>query len=87
MLNKKKRGQITLFIIIGLIILMGVFGVIYISSLQKEKIETAAERLASIQIPNWAEPINEYVKQCIQTVALKGFKNCVYPRYINGCDR
>ena len=70
----KKKGQITVFIILGIVILLGVIGFIYILNKKIDEIKVPVERVA-IDLPNWAEPINLYVEECIQTIAIKGFKN------------
>ena len=65
----QKRGQITLFIVIGLIILLGAGITIYLTVLQEPKTIEQAELPAVQQVPAEAEPIREYVRSCIYETA------------------
>lgn len=64
---KQKRGQITLFIIIGIVVLFGVFAVLYVNAQikkQNQPVVTEVER-----IPIKVEPIKQFVQGCIDQAA------------------
>lgn len=65
----QKRGQITLFIVIGLIILLGAGITIYLTVLKEPKTIEQAELPSVQQVPAEAEPIREYVRSCIYETA------------------
>jgi len=69
----KKRGQVTIFIIMGMILLIGAAVIMYITSLQQEETKAQTE-ITTVEIPTWAQPVNNYVEGCIQTIAIEGFK-------------
>lgn len=66
---KNKRGQVTLFIVIGLILLLAVGLTIYLYSTKEIKTIEQAELPRIQQVPAEAEPIREYVKSCIEETA------------------
>ncbi|MBW2988892.1 hypothetical protein KY358_01090 [Candidatus Woesearchaeota archaeon] len=74
MLNRK--GQISIFIIIGMVILLGVISYFYLSRLKAEEIEVPTERLT--ETPGWAEPVNKFVEECIRTISIRGFEEMGY---------
>jgi len=69
---KKKRGQVTLFIVIGLILLLAAGLTIYLFSLKEAKPIEQAELPIVQQIPQEAEPIREYIKACVYETAKQG---------------
>ena len=61
----KKRGQVTLFIILGLVII-AVFGIlVYYRNASLEQLDVIKERKSSIQ----EEAITNYVESCLKTVS------------------
>ncbi|MFH1324373.1 MAG: hypothetical protein ABIH64_03940 [Nanoarchaeota archaeon] len=68
---KSKKAQLTLFIIMGIIILLGAVFFLYIYG--EIKPNPGTEEIAA-EVPDWAKPVNEYVQNCIQEIAVKGFK-------------
>jgi uncharacterized membrane protein (Fun14 family) len=67
----KKRGQITIFIVIGIIVLIVfVLSLYFISTISKEKAETAAEKAAAIPLETTA--IRNYITSCLKDVSDKG---------------
>lgn len=70
---KGKKGQITIFIIIGIIILLSVITIIYIRSrVVKEELEVGVEE--ATEVPDWAREVRPFVEKCIQDIAIKAFK-------------
>ncbi|MBW2974471.1 hypothetical protein KY366_02020 [Candidatus Woesearchaeota archaeon] len=69
---KEKKGQVTVFIIIGIIILLSATTVIYIRNRTIEE-KTAVEVEEAI-IPDWAGEVEPFVERCIQDIAIKAFK-------------
>ena len=68
-----KRGQITLFIIIGIIILMIVGLFLYIRKEQAlKRVEIARPKI--VKVPEEVEPINEFVLTCLYELAKDGIK-------------
>ncbi len=68
-----KRGQITVFIIIGIIILIAIGTTLYITTRQKtSEYETARPRVA--EIPTEVQPLRDLVDSCIQRLATDGLK-------------
>jgi len=68
-----KKGQITIFIIIGLVLLL-IFGTyLYLSGKQEQaRLEAAKPKLVSL--PSKLQPIRDAMEQCIHTLALEGIK-------------
>ena len=62
-----KKAQITLFIVIGVVVLI-VGGLIMYLSQEGEDISTEAETRA-ISIPKELNPIKEYVDECIEDIS------------------
>jgi len=73
-MNKKtrKKAQVTLFIIIGIVILLGVITVIYISS-QRTKV-TEGEIIRIQDVPVSFRPIVNYATKCLEDTAVIAFK-------------
>lgn len=70
---KGKKAQITLFIIIGIIILFSVITLFYIRSRAvKEDLEVGVEE--ALEIPSWAKEVESFVETCIRDTAIKAFK-------------
>ena len=68
-----KRGQITIFIIIGLVILFLIGTAIYLSTRQVTR-PFEAVRPAVAQIPSEAQPLRDLVESCIQRLATDGLR-------------
>lgn len=84
---KQKRGQITLFIVIGLIFLLGAGITIYLTVLREPATIEQAELPAVQQVPAEAEPIREYVRSCIYETAKEAvIKIGEHGGYINAED-
>ena len=71
--NKKirKKAQITLFIILGIIVLLGVIAFIYLSS-QKTKIG-GGEIMEMQNVPPSFKPIVDYTTKCLEDISIIGF--------------
>jgi len=61
----KKRGQVTIFIIIGIVILLGISGYVY---LQQNNV------IRDFFLPNEIKPIVRYAEACIERVGEDGIK-------------
>jgi len=72
-LTSNKNGQITLFIIIGLIILFSAFFVFYLRDIAIDN--TIESRPIVSDVPEWVKPVNEFVLDCMAKVSIKGFKS------------
>ena len=66
----QKRGQVTIYIIVGIVIL-AVFGIIFFlgSSLTKQDFQS---ELKNVKIPEQIKPVKEYVDACIEASVLDG---------------
>ncbi|MBW2978208.1 hypothetical protein KY331_05150 [Candidatus Woesearchaeota archaeon] len=69
----KKRGQITLFIILGVIILFAVFTFFFIRS-RVVKRAIIEEIPAVVSIPIEFEPIRQFTQECLEKVGTEGLK-------------
>lgn len=68
-----KRGQITVFIIIGIIILIAIGTTLYLTTREKAgEYEAARPRVA--EIPTEIQPLKDLVESCIQRLATDGLK-------------
>jgi len=67
----KKRGQITLFIVLGIVILLviGLFFFIRARIVEKKLLERPV-----IELPNELKPVQFFAEQCLEKVAVDGFK-------------
>ncbi|MCK5283531.1 MAG: hypothetical protein KAK00_09075 [Nanoarchaeota archaeon] len=66
-----KKSQVTIFIILGIVILVVTLGIIYYSSSSKEK--KIIDRTETINmIPSELQPLVNYMDTCVETVAKKG---------------
>jgi len=68
-----KRGQITVFIIIGLILLFVIGTALYISR-QKVTKEFEAVRPKVAELPSEIQPLRDYVDSCIRRLATDGLR-------------
>lgn len=69
----KKRGQITLFIILGILILFAVFAFFYIrAAVVKEEI--IEEIPVVVKVPLEFEPIRLFTQECLEKVGTEGLK-------------
>lgn len=69
----KKRGQITLFIILGILILIGVFGYFYIRGQVVER--AVLEELPTVTtIPFEFEPIRLFTQECLEAVGTEAIQ-------------
>ena len=66
-----KRGQTTVFIIIGIIILVSVGTFFYVNKAVKER-QLEAERERSLLVPQQIEPIKNFIEACIDQVSRDG---------------
>ena len=68
-----KRGQITIFMIVGLLVLIG--GIIFFYLTQKEEKKLEPEiRIIQEQVPLEFDPIKKYANDCAYSVAVEGIK-------------
>ena len=65
----KKRGQITIFIIIGIILLLSFALFFYIRSLRVERVPVAP---AIEEIPAALNPLKLFIDDCVESIALEG---------------
>ncbi|MBN1386600.1 hypothetical protein JW968_06545 [Candidatus Woesearchaeota archaeon] len=61
-----KKAQVTIFIVIGLVVIIAAGLIFYIRGLQQEEI--TAERELMFEAPYQVRPIQEYVQQCLEEV-------------------
>ena len=67
----KKRGQVTIFIIIGIVILITIVGIFYVidiitkSALQKEALKVGT-------VPQQIIPVRDFINTCVQETASNG---------------
>ncbi len=72
-MTNRKKGQITLFIIIGLIILLVIGTVLYLTNVRVTK-EYESIRPTVAEIPQFAEPLRSMVESCINRLATDGLR-------------
>lgn len=68
-----KRAQITVFIILGILILATVVFFVYMTT-QEAKRELAVERPAIAQVPQDVEPVRDFITECIAQVGTAAIK-------------
>jgi hypothetical protein len=68
---RNKRGQITLFIIIGIVVLFGVSAFLYVNQQVKKQNQPSVTEVQNI--PADLGPIKEYVQNCVDELAKQGF--------------
>ncbi len=67
-----KKAQITIFIIIGIILLFSAAIVVYIqSSVEERKLEIKEPEIEDV--PNYAQPVSNFIEQCIEQTAIDAF--------------
>jgi hypothetical protein len=67
----KKRGQITIFIIIGIILLLFAALFLFIRSIRVEKVPVAP---AVEEVPTALDPVRAYVQDCLKDIVVSGLK-------------
>ena len=72
MKHSLKKAQITLFIIMGIIILVGATFFVYLRNQQSKMIESSLE--TTQRAPSIFDPVLDYTDQCIQDIGIVGFK-------------
>lgn len=77
----KKRGQVTLFIILGIILLLIGGTVIYFITRTPDVEEVEVERRVEVSVAS--QPIQTYVQECIQSTAKQGVVLMQQGGYIN----
>ena len=60
-----KKAQVSIYIIIGIVLLVITGTVIFV---------TLSNQQTGSAVPTWAAPVNSYVQDCIQQVSIKAFK-------------
>jgi len=69
----QKRGQLTIFIVVGLIVLVG--GILFFYLTQKAVTTLEPEiKIVEEQVPNEFDPIKSYANQCAYSVGVEGLK-------------
>ena len=70
LLNMQKRGQVTAFILIGLLILLLVFGVV---AVRQGYLNKALEKLGFARTaPMQVEPLQNFMESCVKQISLEG---------------
>lgn len=69
---RNKKSQVTVYIIIGIIILFISAGIIYLRNISIEKSETEVPTIHTVPIE--FSPVKEYVTNCVEQTAVKGLK-------------
>ena len=67
-----KKGQVTIFIIIGIILLLSTSVIVYVKTNVSERRLELAEPIIT-EVPNFAEPVSKFIEQCIDEVVRTGF--------------
>ncbi len=70
-LKVSKRGQITIFIIIGIVLLLTVALFLFISNISVKRLPT---KVAVEEIPTELDPVRAYVQDCLKETLIDGFK-------------
>lgn len=68
-----KKAQITVFIILGILLLLGLMALIYLRS-TTEKAKTDVEISEAIQLPTWTGEVRSVVEDCITRISIDAFK-------------
>ncbi|MBI2576788.1 hypothetical protein HYV84_06235 [Candidatus Woesearchaeota archaeon] len=71
--SRSKKAQISIFIIIGVVLVLSFAALIVVSSLRRDSALSPSTSQAAA-IPSWAAEINSYVLSCIQKIGVIGFK-------------
>lgn len=69
MIGRKKRGQVTVFIIVGIILLFSTALIVYIRSRAVEEIPAAQVPAAISEVPAELQPLRDYVESCLRQTA------------------
>lgn len=68
---KNKKSQITVFIIIGVILLFSTALVLYIKN--QVSVQTREVKVSVEKVPNEVQPVQAYVSQCLESVSKEAF--------------
>ena len=71
---KHKKGQLTIFIIIGIILLLGVGIMIVTQDQTTQQTQASIDDIVISDVPVWAEPVRIIVNSCVEQIAIEGFK-------------
>ncbi len=74
LLPNSKRAQVTIFIIIGIVILFAFAGILYVTKLNVTESFTAAGEPVIADVPQEFKPIRSYTEHCLQEVAARGLR-------------
>ncbi len=66
-----KKGQLTLFIIIGLLLLIGVSIYVYLTT-REAKAPVEAERIRIAEVPAEMQPLRDFIQDCLKITAKDG---------------
>ncbi len=70
--SRDKSGQLTVFMIIGILILFTFAGIFYVTNLTVEETFTAEGEIVVSAVPKTFEPIQEFTENCINSIAKNG---------------
>jgi len=80
-----KKAQLTVFIILGIFLLIAAATIIYYYGIKIEEQEITA--VEGLNVPLWAQPIKNYVDNCIKSKSVEAFKKIgEHGGYINPED-
>jgi hypothetical protein len=68
-----KKGQLTLFIVIGLILLVGISIYLYATS-RAAIAPVEAERIKMAEVPTEVQPLDEFITDCLKVTARQGLQ-------------
>ena len=72
--RRNKRGQVTVFIILGILILFLSAGILYVSRIVvKEKIGTEEEPVIAV-VPQVFQPLQTYTENCLTQIGMQGLR-------------
>ena len=87
-----KRGQVVVFIIIGVVILMGVGAILFINNYVVEQKVSQAARPITQELPSELEPVRVFTENCIKTVGEQALIRLgqqggyIYPEFWSGLE-
>ncbi|MBI2139435.1 hypothetical protein HYU14_00810 [Candidatus Woesearchaeota archaeon] len=82
-----KKGQVSLFIIVGLVLLIGVSMIILYQNINEKKITPEVGKASSSEVPQWAVPVKDLMESCIASIAIDGLRKIgQHGGYINPRD-
>ncbi len=67
------KGQLTLFVIIGIILLLAI-GIFLYAQRERITVPVEAERIRLAEVPTTVQPIRDFVQTCLSTVAREGLQ-------------